>query len=90
MGLDKVKRRYDETLRDPPEVGESTTRSGRKVRITTSSREVTLADLDAEELDEYRAMGFNVEKLRRAGFDPDADDPDKFCCEDYVWIPFVK
>jgi len=81
MGLRRVKKRYDQTLRNPPEVRESTTRSGRKVRITTSYREVTLADLDAEELDEYREMGFDVEKLRRAGFDPETCNPDDYCDE---------
>ena len=83
MGLDKVKKRYGQTLRNPPEVTERITRNGRKVRITTTHREMTMADLDKEERNEYREAGFDIEKLQAAGFDPDVDDPDDFCTEDF-------
>lgn len=88
MGLDRVKKRYDQAIKNPAKVKEIVTSGGKKVKITTTSRTVTVGEalvaMEKDRLGELTDMGFSLKKLREAGFDADKDNPDDFCCDEYA------
>lgn len=77
MGLDNIKKRYQGAINNPAEV------RGRLIIRTKTERRLTLKELEEAQAQEYRDMGFNLDKLRESGFNPETCNPDDYCSDEY-------
>lgn len=83
MSIENIKKRYDQAIKNQPKVKEVTTSSGMRVIIRTKQPVTTLEGLQKAENQKYKDKGLNIDKLLKAGFNPDTDNPDDFCCDEY-------
>lgn len=84
MGLENLKRvLQDRQEAEEKTVTEHTTSGGRRVRIVTTTESRSFKEIGRETLRDYHNMGFDLRKLKKAGFDPETCNPDDFCSEEF-------